>query len=67
MDIHSLLSKLLWLFVAGHVSMALMHMRAGNRPFARIAPFSINIAKEQDGLIGRPSTCCCRSPKKAGR
>jgi len=38
---HSLLSKLLWLYVIGHVFMALMHMRAGHRPFARILPFGL--------------------------
>lgn len=39
MTSHALLSKLLWLYVVGHVSMAIMHMRAGARPFARILPF----------------------------
>jgi len=39
LTIHSGLSNLLWLYVLGHVSMSLMHMRAGHRPFARISPF----------------------------
>jgi len=35
---HAGLATCLWLYVVGHVFMALMHMRAGHRPFARILP-----------------------------
>ncbi|MBL1353616.1 MAG: cytochrome b/b6 domain-containing protein [Zetaproteobacteria bacterium] len=43
LTIHSGLSNFLWLYVLGHVSMSLMHMRAGHRPFSRISPFKKQI------------------------
>ncbi len=38
LTIHSGLVNILWLYLLGHVSMSLMHARAGHRPFARISP-----------------------------
>jgi len=39
MNIHSLVSNLLWVFVLSHVCMALAHIRAGETVIKRISPF----------------------------
>ncbi len=38
MGIHAGIAILLFMYLAGHISMALLHMRAGDRVFARIVP-----------------------------
>ncbi len=40
MDIHAGIAVLLFVYLAGHVSMALMHARAGDAVFARILPLA---------------------------
>lgn len=39
MNVHSLLSNVLWAYVIGHVSMALAHTRGGDQVIKRISPF----------------------------
>jgi len=38
MGIHATVAIFLFLYLAGHVSMALLHMRSGDKVFARIRP-----------------------------
>jgi len=39
MDIHSMLSNLLWVYIFGHVFMVFAHMRVGEQVIKRISPF----------------------------
>ena len=39
MNIHSLLSNLLWVYVIGHVFMVWAHIRAGDPVIQRVSPF----------------------------
>jgi len=41
MGIHAAVAILLFLYLAGHVSMALLHMRSGDGVFARISPVAL--------------------------
>ncbi len=41
MGIHASVAILLFLYLAGHVSMALLHMRSGDTVFARISPVAL--------------------------
>jgi len=48
MELHSGIAVLLYLYLAGHVSMALLHFRSGDLVFARILPrITINRADEE--------------------
>ena len=39
MEVHAGFAMLLLLYLAGHVSMALLHLRSGDKVFTRISPF----------------------------
>lgn len=41
MGVHGTITILLFLYLVGHVSMALLHMRSGDRVFSRISPVSL--------------------------
>jgi len=41
MEVHGSLAVLLFLYLSGHVSMALLHMRSGDPVFARISPVTL--------------------------
>ncbi len=49
MEIHAAIAVLLLLYLAGHVSMALLHLRSGDEVFARISPFGKNKNRLQGG------------------
>ena len=40
MQVHSMMAVVLFVYLAGHVSMALLHVRSGDNVFARIVPLS---------------------------